>query len=289
VWFSQVKRTFGENLIVLLDDPGIGLHARAQVDLLRYIAQELEPYYQVIYTTHSPFMVDAGDLGRARTVEDITAVGKDLRAALGYEITKSMASGRKALLVESPAEALYLNWFSRRLTEQGRTGLGPEWSVVPCAGGELVGAFLGLFGENRGNVAVLLDVAGGQERMAQMRDSELMRGSRILTMDKYVEGNEGGIEDLIGRRTYFGLVNMCFKLPRKYRLPVNTVSEADGGRVLEDVREYFAGCTAEMPSFNRVAVAEFLAENTKKCSRKLREIDVALDRFERVFADVNAS
>ena len=312
VWFSQVKRTFGENLIVLLDDPGIGLHARAQVDLLRYVAEELEPHYQVIYTTHSPFMVDATDPGRARTVEDITVIGADgteqylgtkvgekvfstnpdtlipLRAALGYEITKSMTAGRKTLLVEGPADALYLKWFSRRLNEQGRTGLGPDWSVVPCGGGEQVGAFLGLFGANKGNVAVLLDVAGGQERLAQMRDSELMRGSRILTMDKYVEGNEGGIEDLIGRRTYFGLVNMCFKLPRKYRLPVNTEAEGEG-RVLEDVRKYFGGCVAELPSFSRFAVAEFLAENTKKCKRKLPEIDAALDRFERLFADVNTS
>ncbi|MBN1806674.1 MAG: AAA family ATPase, partial [Sedimentisphaerales bacterium] len=34
VWFSQVKRTLGENLFILLDDPGIGLHAKAQEDLL---------------------------------------------------------------------------------------------------------------------------------------------------------------------------------------------------------------------------------------------------------------
>lgn len=312
VWFSQVKRTFGENLIVLLDDPGIGLHAKAQDDLLLYIAQELEPYYQVIYTTHSPFMVDASNLARARTVEDITVIGPDgreqylgtkigervfstdfdtlipLRAALGYEITQSMAVGRKMLLVEDPAEALYLNWFSRRLNEQGRSGLGPSFSIVPCGGGERVGAFVGLFGANRGNVTVLLDVAGGQKRLSEMRDSELMRGSRVLTVDKYIEGDEGGIEDLMGPQTYFTLVNMCYRLPRKYRLPVKTEPE-DGRRVVDDVSDYFAGCMAEGPSFERFAVAEFLTENTKKCKRKLPNLDAALDRFEKLFADVNAS
>jgi len=309
VWFSQVKKTYGENLFVLLDDPGIGLHARAQVDLLRYIAQELEPHYQVIYTTHSPFMVDATDLARARTVEDVTVIGEDgaeqflgtkvgekvfstnldtlipLRAALAHEITKSIGAGRNTLLVESPAEALYLNWFSRRLREQGRTNLGPNWSIVPCGGGERVGAFIGLFGANDGSVAVLLDVAGGQEHLAQMRNSELMHGSRILTMDKYIEADEGGIEDVMGRPTYFGLVNLCYKLPRRQRL--RAAESEDARRVVDEVAEHFAG--ADVPEYDRFAPAEFLTENTNKCKRKLPGLDEALQRFEKLFADINIS
>jgi predicted ATPase len=73
VWFSEVQRTYGENLIVLLDEPGLSLHARAQRDLLRYIQEELLSRYQVMYTTHSPFMVDPGNLLICRTVEDMTA------------------------------------------------------------------------------------------------------------------------------------------------------------------------------------------------------------------------
>jgi predicted ATPase len=71
VWFNQLKQTYGNNLIILLDEPGLSLHARAQNDLLRYINEQLRPYYQVIYTTHSPFMIDADNLLSARTVEDV--------------------------------------------------------------------------------------------------------------------------------------------------------------------------------------------------------------------------
>ena len=311
VWFSQVKRAFGENLFVLLDDPGIGLHARAQVDLLRYIAKELEPHYQVIYTTHSPFMVDATDLSRARTLEDITVIGEGgeeqflgtkvgdkvfstnpdtlipLQAALGYEITKSISAVSKTLLVEGPIEALYLNWFSRRLNERGRGGLGPDFSIVPCGGGEKIGAFMGLFGANEGNVAVLLDVAG-EEQLAQMKGPQLMRGSRILTMDKYTEGREGGLEQMIGRETYFGLVNLCYKLPRRCRLAPGSEAE-DVQCIVDEVRMRFEQGPGEMPRFDRFAVAEFLTENTKKCKRKLPALDEALERFEKLFADVNAS
>jgi hypothetical protein len=54
VWFSEVRKQYGENVIILLDEPGLSLHARAQADLLRYFNEQLRPKHQVIYTTHSP-------------------------------------------------------------------------------------------------------------------------------------------------------------------------------------------------------------------------------------------
>jgi hypothetical protein len=316
VQFSQVRRTFGDNLFVLSDDPGIGLHAKAQEDLLRYIALELEPHYQVIYTTHSPFMVDPNNLGRVRTVEDVILTGDDgmeeylgtkvgektfsanpdtlvpLRAALGYDITRSMG-GQKTLLVESQTEAMYLTWFSRRLAERGRTGLESEWSIVPCGGADRIEAFLGLLGANESNVAVLMDVAGGQQRLEQLREVESLRVSRIFTMDKYVDGDDGGIEDLIGWPTYFGLVNLCYKLPRKIRLPVVAPAETEDEaeqptRLLQQIDEHFAVCRPDVEIFDRHRPAEFLAENARKCAKKLPNLNEALDRFERLFADINA-
>jgi len=315
VWFSQVKRTFGDNLFILLDDPGIGLHAKAQEDLLEYISQELEPHYQVIYTTHSPFMVDANNLARARTVEDIivtedngreqylgTKVGEKvfstdvdtlipLRAALGYEMMRSLIEQQKTLLVGNATEALYLNWFSTRLKEKGRGGLDPAWKIVPCGGGEKIGAFLGLFGVNKGKVVALIDVIGRHE---ELRDSELIRGCDILTMDKYVEDDaQGGIEELIGRPTYFRLVNLCYKLPRKMRLrPMKPgVIEDVAGQpkhLAHEVEKHFTACGPEAGAFDRYRPAEFMAENTRKCEKKLPELSSAFDRFEKLFADINA-
>ena len=56
VSFSQVKKDHG-NVAILLDEPGLSLHGCAQADLLRYIEEKLKPDHQVIFTTHSPFMV----------------------------------------------------------------------------------------------------------------------------------------------------------------------------------------------------------------------------------------
>ncbi len=58
------------SIIILLDEPALGLHARAQRDYLRFIDERLSGKSQVLYTTHSPFMVQAWLLERVRLVED---------------------------------------------------------------------------------------------------------------------------------------------------------------------------------------------------------------------------
>jgi len=261
-------------------------------------------------------MVDPNNLQRTRTVEDIisteddgrekylgTKVGEKvfstdsdtlipLRAALGYEMMQSMVAGHKTLLVDSMAEAFYLNWFSTRLNEKGRAGLDSSWKIVPCGGGEKIGAFLGLFGANQGDVVVLMDAAGGQKRLEQLRESELLRDCGILTIDKYINNEEGSIEDLIGWPTYFGLVNLCYKLPRKKRLSLTASGETasiDGRtkRLVRRIEEHFAAAERDLGSFDRYKPAEFLVEHAGKCLKKLPDLSRTLDRFERLFADIN--
>jgi predicted ATPase len=298
VWFSQVRKNYGDNLVILLDDPGFGLHAKAQEDLLTYISEELEPNYQVIYTTHSPFMLDARKLRRARTVEDVVEISHDgrekylgtkvgdrilssdadtlvpLKAALGYEITQTLFTGRQVLLVERPSDMLYLKWFSERLMQKGRTGLDSAWTITPCGQIQKMYALLSLMGEGRSNVAMLLDGAVGRKESAlSLDDSELLKDCRVFTADMYVDVNGGSVEDLMGRRAYFSLVNSRYKLPRKFELrdagPVGPTIP-----VVKEVEEYFRSLSPGVPELNRYAPAEFLVEN---------------DRFERLFADLNAS
>jgi hypothetical protein len=311
VWFSQVRRIYGDNLVILLDDPGFGLHAKAQEDLLTYISEELEPYYQVIYTTHSPFMLDARKLRRARTVEDIVEVSHDgrehyrgtkvgdrilssdedtlvpLKAALGFEITQTLFSGKKVLLVERLSDMLYIKWFSERLKEKGRIALDPDWTIAPCGEIQKMCALLSLMGEGRSNAAMLLDGAvGRKENSLSQDDSELLTDRQVFTADMYVEVNGGSIEDIMGRRAYFALVNSRYKLPRKYEL-------REGGQivptipVVTEVEDYLRSLPSGGFELNRYAPAEHLVENGKKLVKKLRDLDEGLDRFDRLFADLN--
>jgi predicted ATP-dependent endonuclease of OLD family len=116
-WFSQQRKNPGK-LILLLDEPGLALHGTAQGDLLRYVEAELKPHHQVLYTTHSPFLVDPKRFDRVRIVEDKsseldeippegipgTKVSTDilevsegslfpLQGALGYDLTQTLFVG----------------------------------------------------------------------------------------------------------------------------------------------------------------------------------------------------
>ena len=71
-WYSRLKSTTQQRIILLLDEPGLSLHARAQEDLLRYFEEELKGDHQVLYSTHSPFMVDVKHFERVRIVQDRT-------------------------------------------------------------------------------------------------------------------------------------------------------------------------------------------------------------------------
>ncbi|MDI9408700.1 MAG: AAA family ATPase [Candidatus Pacebacteria bacterium] len=50
-----------ESIIMVLDEPGLTLHGAGQEDLLLYVYEYLAPHFQVIYTTHSPFMISSPD------------------------------------------------------------------------------------------------------------------------------------------------------------------------------------------------------------------------------------
>jgi len=312
VWLSQARKNCGDNLVLLLDDVGFGLHPKAQRELLRHISEKLEPKSQVLYATHSPFMVDPDNLYRLRTVEKhvgcengkeeylSTKVGSQvlstdldtllpLQTALAYEITQALFSGGNTLLVEEPSDLLYLKWFSDRLTERGRIGLDQAWRITPCGDPGRIGVFIGLFGQNGKRVAVLLDSSSAERRnILALKDSNLLKKCNVFCVDGYIESGEAGdIEDLIGRDTYFALVNACYKLSRAHRIG-RTRQPSPGGRVAQEAAEHFKALASDTPEFDHYAPAEYLTENSKKLMRKLPNLDKALDRFEKLFAHFNS-
>ena len=238
VLFSQIKKTYGDNVILLLDEPGTSLHAKAQEDLLRYFKEKLIPSHQVLYTTHSPFMVPADNLLSARTVEDVVkrdkngnleavlgtkvsdnvlSVGREtlfpLQGALGYEITQTLFIGKNSLLVEGPSDLLYLKAYSKELARLKRTSLDQAWTITPVGGVDKVGAFMSLLYGNKLNVAILADFAKGQKKkIEELKKSQLLNEARVITAERYTGTEEADIEDLIGRDGYISLVTQAYGL-----------------------------------------------------------------------------
>ncbi|MBK9102983.1 MAG: ATP-binding protein [Austwickia sp.] len=72
-YFSDVEQQDGRRTVLLLDEPGLALHATAQSDFLRFIDGELAQTHQVLYSTHSPFLVNPGPLDCAAPSRTSTA------------------------------------------------------------------------------------------------------------------------------------------------------------------------------------------------------------------------
>lgn len=284
VWFAQAEKEYGDKLVILLDEPGLSLHGRAQADLLRYIKERLLPKYQVVYTTHSPFMVDLADLRTVRTVEDVVKDGEvlgtkvgdkvlssdpdtilPLRAVLGYDLTQSLFAGAHTLLVELPSDLLYLRWASNELRANDRTTLDSRWAISPTGGVGKVANFVALFGDSDRRVAIL-------------------SSSHMAT---FTGGTEADIEDLLGREFYLGLVNATFTLEQNDQL-VSSKPATASNLVVQEVERHMANMSAPALQFDRYAPAAYLIENWHDLKEKLGGVDEALDKFEAFFKQVNS-
>jgi predicted ATPase len=311
VWFNQLKQTYGKNLIILLDEPGLSLHARAQGDLLRYINEQLRPNYQVIYTTHSPFMIDADDLLSARTVEDVvvkekkkdeivehllgTKVSADvlstdpdtvspLQRVLDYEITQTLFVGKHTLLVEGPSDLLYLKWFSRQLEKASKPGLDYRWVICSVRGIDRIPGFVSLFRGNNLHIAAVVDVQSGHKQKIDSSRKSL-ENKHLLTLDSYASQTEADIEDVLGRDFYAALVNATYDLRGNEAIP--TVKPAGAPeRVVKEVKAHF-DLLPRQPEFSHETPAERLFQRGDE-GTKLSGFNNALGRMEKLISDLNA-
>ncbi|MFD2024187.1 AAA family ATPase [Promicromonospora aerolata] len=234
-WFFSFLAAFSEfeeredDVVILLDEPALTLHAKAQRDFLRFINDRLAPIGQVIYTTHSPFMVE--QIERVRVVEDrgedigsVTSsdaleVGEDsafpLQAALGYDLSQNLFIGERNLLVEGPSDLAYFDVISRYLRDQGREGLDDRWRILPAGGASNVPAFVSLLGR-KVSVTVLLDsgTEGGGKVEAAIKANKI-DGGRVVFVGAVLDQKHSDIEDLFGVGDYLSLYNAAFAKKHK--------------------------------------------------------------------------
>ncbi len=80
-FFLELKATAVDqgkrNKILLIDEPGVSLHARAQEDVLK-VFDDIREQMQIIYTTHSPYLIDVDKLYRILAVQ--RAIEDDMRS-----------------------------------------------------------------------------------------------------------------------------------------------------------------------------------------------------------------
>lgn len=297
-WFFSFLAAFtdferrNEPTIVLLDEPALTLHGRAQADFLFFIEDRLASRHQVLYTTHSPFMVQADHLERVRVVEDTgpekgTTITTDvmnvdsdsafpLQGALGYDLSQHLFVGPHNLLVEGTSDFTYLTVISDHLREHGRTHLDDRWRVLPAGGAQNIPAFVALLGRKL-DVTIVVDSNNkGMQRLHALADRGLLAANRLIALGEITNTREADIEDVFTVEDYLALYNAAFNtsitggdLPPGNRI-VKRLAALQGGE------DYDHGRPADHLLRNRLDLTNTLSA-------------VTLERFEALFECINTT
>lgn len=295
IWFSKIQADKNSDYVLLLDEPGLNLHASAQADLLRFF-DDLSKKYQIIYTTHSPFMVETEHLDRVRTcfeTEEGTIISdsiqeKDpntlfpLQAALGYDIAQNLFVSKNNLLVEGPADLIYLTLISSILEAEKRTFLKENITIVPVGGLDKVSTFISLLRGSKLNVACLLDTftdQKGKQKVADLVMHKIIKEKNIRFFNEFANNGKdvADIEDLFDKEEYLKIFNAAFDKEH----PVVKLADLD------------SSIDTILKQINKVIGKDRF--NHYRPANKLNQLGVdknyfkpkTLDNFEKMFAEIN--
>lgn len=203
-----------KDAILLLDEPGLSLHALKQQQF-RYTVGKLAGSNQVIYTTHSPFMVGSDELDLVRIVEmkdrstgskvhtriavDDPASLYPLQAALGYELAQSMFSQTRNLVCEGYTDMLYVEALNVAAADAG-SGFRHAVALVPASSASKVVYYVTVLVSQDLKVAALLDSDQAGDKAAEQDELvAMLQKKRILRTKDFAPGAVNGpeIEDLL--------------------------------------------------------------------------------------------
>jgi predicted ATPase len=186
-----------DGAVLLLDEPGLHLHAKSQGDLLKHLRTDFKN--QIIYTTHSPFMVPPDAINIVRTVSIDADRGTyvtdaptgdsrtlfPLQASLGYHLSQTLFVGHSNLIVEGVTDFWILSTVNAHLVASGVLAL----------------------------PVLLDDDNAGRQTQADLVKSKLLRDSAVMFVsDGFPDPKppEADIEDLIDPVLYAHLVNHTY-------------------------------------------------------------------------------
>lgn len=236
--FTYESDAAHDNSIVLLDEPGHSLHPLAQRDLSNFF-NSLSKKHQILFTTHSPFIIDADRLDRVRKIyidaSGGTVASSNLGAgrsrsgtreagatyavhsALNLSVAESLLLGCEPIIVEGPSDQHYLSAIKNILVS--RSLIRPSMELVfPPSGGAKTAKIIAsiLLGRDDTLPFVLLDSDSPGKQAAKALKESLYAGheSFILNTDQFIDGIQNTeIEDLIPPELIIELIDKMERRP----------------------------------------------------------------------------
>lgn len=236
-----------KNNMILMDEPGVYLHANTQKELTKLFSDLIKNRNQIIYTTHSPFMVDIDSIQNVRTVikdevgfshiynkittiptsskstyDTITPLTNALGLNLNYNIGPNF--NKKNIIVEGISDYFYLYGYYKSKNIKNVP------NIIPSTGGNNIPAIASiLFGWNC-DFNILLDQDDkGRSVYDSINDSKQAFSDKLIFIDgnfKKILGNDFEIENLFSTNDQlkFGINNEDY-VEHKYNYSYNTYNK----------------------------------------------------------------
>lgn len=204
------------NCILLLDEPGISLHPIAQFDLIQFF-NSLAKENQLLYTTHSPFLVNPDNLADVKAVfvdeKGLSSVSADLRkndkvaeksiypvhAAIGLTVADSLLLGCQPILVEGTSDQIYLQLIKNTLLNQGKYKNNKEMVFIPTGGVKGMSTVISIVtGRDNSLPFVVLDAdTRGKEKEKSLKKGDYKdEQKKIIMVSDILGAGEFEVEDL---------------------------------------------------------------------------------------------
>jgi predicted ATP-dependent endonuclease of OLD family len=286
-----------KNTIFLIDEPAVLLHPRGQKDVLNVI-EKMTQKNQIIYSTHSPFLINRNYPHRIRLLTKDPEKGtlinnkpysdgkmrfwEPLRSSIGICLGDMLSMGEKNIIVEGISEQIIITRISKKFADLDYPFIDLEkFSIVPAMGATCEEA-LARFAISEGLAAVsLLDNDSEGQRVAR----HLRKDKQIkLIMISEIKKDAVTIEDLFPEDDYINAFNQVYSRFDDFKNYFKgEKADKNGTGIVERLEKHLRNINYS--KLDKVAVANTLIGNLELSDKNVslyssfQELFVALDKL----------
>ena len=188
---------------------------------------------QLIYTTHSPFLVDSMNISRTKVVysgnDGKTNVSDNLKikkkvsqksiypinTAIGITISDTMLIGTKPIIVEGISDQIYLTYIKRILLKNSMIKYENELVFMPVDGTKNIKPVVSIITGRDEILPIILtdsDIAGKEKKKNLEKNLYSENKNKILSVKEYIHRkiNEAEIEDIMDEQLLTDAFNREF-------------------------------------------------------------------------------
>lgn len=277
-FYLRLNAQKADTNIILIDEPGLYLHAKAQKDVLK-VLEEISEESQVIFTTHSPYLIDAKRLDRVKLIlkdengthiENKIHKGADTETltpiitAIGLDLTQDFSiAGQRNVLLEGISDYFFL----RALQEYISKPKISDVSLIPCVGAQKIPQLVSLLiGWDLEFLAVLDNDSEGKRIAKELTDELAVGNEKII----FVSPTDNfSIEDIFTREDF-----NTFVLDNTQNH--NSDQSVPNSKFLKNQK------------IDKVLLAKKFFERVQQDKSKIKLSQVTIDAFKEVFDKISA-